>query len=924
MRSTEKKGFDGIKLIFRILIVAVFLYFLLGELLLPSQSLDKEYRCEVYTGEWIRYLADGTSEKVEMPGKYEVKRNEKVHLETTLPFSIPNGMSMCFWSNRQDFEIYIDGQLRQEYSTDSSRLFGKSSSGSYVFVELRPEDAGKILTLYSQTDTDYSGTFSKVYYGNQMGIWKKFYEKNSAEFIISLAMILLSVFAIIVSVFLWIVYRRRIAMEFMGWVVLLAAVWILGNSGIRQILFPNVSVLNEITFYMIMLLPFPFLFFMDIIQKRRYHKVFFVMGILSVIDFVVCTGLQLANIKDFTDTIVLMAGSCILTILVIAITLIMDIFTHKIRDYFFIAIGIGCTLTAAIVQIGLYFQRSGSFNGTILSLGLLGLLFLTAFSTIQDVFRLEKEKQQAILASQSKVQFLANMSHEIRTPINAVLGMDEMILRESKSGNITEYAQDIQSAGRSLLSLINDILDFSKIESGKMEILPVEYDLASVLNDCYHMIAMRAREKNLELHVENDPLLPSRLYGDEVRIRQIITNLLTNGVKYTEQGHVTLQMTGERSGDYINLRVAVKDTGIGIAEENMKKLFDSFQRVEEIRNRNIEGTGLGLAITKQLVELMDGRIWVESQYGKGSVFYVEFPQKIISDEEIGDFAERYRKNMEKMKDYKESFIAPEARLLVVDDVPMNLKVIQGLLKSTEIQIETAESGKQCLDMIKRKTYHLIMLDHMMPEMDGIETLHRMMEMEDYPSKDAKVIMLTANAIMGAKEEYLSEGFCDYLSKPVRANELEEMVSKHLPPEMVMYKSEETTWVEPKKQEETEEAEETVEKTFLEKLDFLDVQTGLTYCAEDEDFYKEMLRDYMEGNKIPELTEMYDGEDWENYRIQIHALKSTSLSIGAVELSEEAKQLEQAAKDDNIEFIRLHHEETIKQYQMLLQRLSQLL
>ena len=534
MRSTEKKGFDGIKLIFRILIVAVFLYFLLGELLLPSQSLDKEYRCEVYTGEWIRYLADGTSEKVEMPGKYEVKRNEKVHLETTLPFPIPNGMSMCFWSNRQDFEIYIDGQLRQEYSTDSSRLFGKSSSGSYVFVELRPEDAGKILTLYSQTDTDYSGTFSKVYYGNQMGIWKKFYEKNSAEFIISLAMILLSVFAIIVSVFLWIVYRRRIAMEFMGWVVLLAAVWILGNSGIRQILFPNVSVLNEITFYMIMLLPFPFLFFMDIIQKRRYHKVFFVMGILSVIDFVVCTGLQLANIKDFTDTIVLMAGSCILTILVIAINLIMDIFTHKIRDYFLIAIGIGCTLTAAIVQIGLYFQRSGSFNGTILSLGLLGLLFLTAFSTIQDVFRLEKEKQQAILASQSKVQFLANMSHEIRTPINAVLGMDEMILRESKSGNITEYAQDIQSAGRSLLSLINDILDFSKIESGKMEILPVEYDLASVLNDCYHMIAMRAREKNLELHVENDPLLPSRLYGDEVRIRQIITNLLTNGVKYTE------------------------------------------------------------------------------------------------------------------------------------------------------------------------------------------------------------------------------------------------------------------------------------------------------------------------------------------------------------------------------------------------------
>lgn len=925
MGNTGEKSYTIINILFRIFVVGVFVYFLFGEILLPKEKTGMEGQKEVYTGEWARVYEDGTAEAIKIPGKYDIERGEEVHLETVLPSDISPGMSMCFRSNRQEIRIYIDGELRQEYVPTESRLFGKTGPSNFVFVELSPNDSGKILKLINRSDSVYSGLLAEVYYGSQTEIWQMFIRDRSTGFFLSVALILLSLFAIMVNGVLWLIYRRKMAMGYMGWVVLLAAVWILGNSEIRQFVFPNVSVLNEITFFMIMLLPFPFIFFMDFVQKKRHHRIYMTMEIFAVVDFVVCTFLQVADIRDFTDTIIFMAITCFLTIMSILYTMILEIISGEIREYLMAAIGIGFMFAAAVVQLIIYFRHTDNFSATVtvMATGLLVLLWLTASGTIRDVFRLEKEKQQAIASGQSKVQFLTNMSHEIRTPINAVLGMDEMILRESSDANITEYAKDIESAGRSLLSLINDILDFSKMESGKMELLLVEYDVATVLNDCYHMIDRRAREKNLEFHIKNDPALPVRLYGDEVRIRQIITNLLTNAVKYTEQGSVELCVNGKGTPDSFTLCIAVKDTGIGIDDEAMDKLFEAFQRVEEIRNRNIEGTGLGLAITKQLVDLMDGEIRVESEYGKGSAFYVEIPQTVISDKEIGSIAEYYHSTLEKMTDYKESFVAPEARILVVDDVPMNLKVIHGFLKETKVQIEDAESGKKCLEMVQKKKYHVILLDHMMPEMDGVETFHRMQKLGHYPSEDAKVIMLTANAIMGVRDEYLAEGFCDYLSKPVRANELEEMIARHLPPEMVLRKSEETIWTEPEKASE-KTTEQMESKPFMEQLDFLDAQLGLEYSAGDEDFYREMLGDFVSGSLIEKLQELYENGDWENYRIQIHALKSTSLSIGASGLSEMAKKLEEATKAEDAAYVQEHHGETVESYRVLLEKLKKIL
>lgn len=397
-------------------------------------------------------------------------------------------------------------------------------------------------------------------------------------------------------------------------------------------------------------------------------------------------------------------------------------------------------------------------------------------------------------ASAAKSSFLANMSHEIRTPINAVLGMDEMILRECKDKQILEYANDIDSAGHQLLSLVNDILDFSKIESGKMELHPVEFELFSVMNDCYNMIFMRAKRKELEFIVENDPNIPAFLYGDEVRIRQIIMNLLTNAVKYTKDGTVKLSFNYEPiDEDHIRLIIAVKDTGIGISEENQKYLFDSFKRIEEKSNRNIEGTGLGLTITKKFTEMMGGTIEVQSVLYEGSTFTVRLPQKVADKGPIGNFSDRLNKRIEnigeegrrgKEEEKREKFTAPRARILVVDDVRMNLNVVRLLLKNTLAQIDLASSGEECLKYTLVKRYDIILMDHMMPLMDGIEALHKVREQADGLNIDTPVVALTANAIVGAQEMYIEEGFVSYLSKPVKSTDLEECLLKLLPEDKI--------------------------------------------------------------------------------------------------------------------------------------------
>ena len=524
-------------------------------------------------------------------------------------------------------------------------------------------------------------------------------------------------------------------------------------------------------------------------------------------------------------------------------------------------------------------------------------------------------KNQAEKADRAKSDFLASMSHEIRTPINAVLGMNELIIRESSEQNIREYAKDIESSGRMLLSLINDILDFSKVESGKMEIISVEYDLASVINDIINMLSTRAKDKGLAFLVEVDKTIPSILHGDEIRIRQIITNLMTNAIKYTEKGSVKLSLKGAKDEIGYKLYIIVSDTGKGIKEEDQKRLFESFTRVDEVENRTIEGTGLGLTLTKCFVEMMGGELSVESTYGEGSTFTAYIRQEIVKDDPIGDFEERIARKREQRENNSQGLHAPGCKVLVVDDVQMNCKVFCGLLKGTGMEIDTAFSGREALNRCQNKKYNIIYMDHRMPNMDGIECLHELRSM-DTPNNDTPVIILTANAISGMKEMYLDEGFDDYLSKPIEVKYLEKSIRKYA-----------SDWlVETVKDNKTESVieenkAESPQISFQEKYPELNVNLGLMYCMNDKDFYQEMIKEYAGDDKSTILKECLASGNYNDFRTYVHAVKSTSLNIGAEHLSEKAKRLENAAKESDLQYIHSNFDEFLLEYESLIKKIN---
>ena len=403
----------------------------------------------------------------------------------------------------------------------------------------------------------------------------------------------------------------------------------------------------------------------------------------------------------------------------------------------------------------------------------------------------EEQKEQIEEISRSQSAFFANMSHEIRTPINTIIGLNEMTLREDISDEIAENSINIQNASKMLLTLINDILDLSKLESGKMEIVPTRYETGAMFSDLVNIIWVRAHQKELEFKIDISPEIPSMLYGDEIRLKQVLTNILTNAVKYTERGSVTLRAKAERSGaNSVKLRISVADTGMGIKKDDMDQLFETYKRMDTEKNRKVEGTGLGLSISKQLIEMMGGKITVDSIYTKGSTFTVVVEQQIMDEKPIGPLDLMIKKKIAARDKYRQTFEAPDARVLVVDDNEMNLMVATKLLRGTKVQVDTAGSGEECLEKTRGKFYHVIFMDHMMPDMDGVETLKRLRRQQEGLCRDVPVIALTANALSGAEEIYQNSGFQSYLAKPINGALLEATLLKFLPSELIEYSGKE--------------------------------------------------------------------------------------------------------------------------------------
>ena len=872
-------------------LMLILVFLVIGQQIYPDERDTMATSCEVFDAQWQQVLENGERVDVTVPGQIPAQWGEVVTIATTLPEGLYNGESICFRPIWQDVDIYVDGDLRVSYSTEDSRPFGKNSAFRCLFLQLNEEDSGKELIYSFSSESKYAGTMRASYIGDRASIWFFLMEEFGAKALISVFLLFLSLFCIIACLILRYVYKKMLPLSYLAWALFLCAFWMMSEIEFRQIIFRNVSVLTNGTYWCLMLIAYPMIIYMNEIQDRIYSKMYSIISIYATGVLLVGTFLQVFDIVQFVQQLPFVhvgIGACILAILG---SITYDTFNGRIKKYLAVGIGIYGMLLSAVLELALYYINIEMSLGTALAVGLMFLLVMAIVKTGQDLMNSEKKKQQAIMAKEAQAKFLANMSHEIRTPINAVIGMNEMILRENEDVTIREYALNIKSASNMLLELVNDILDFSKIESGQLELVEDTYTLVSMIQDEKLLLNARVVGKPITTRIEVDPNLPSKLRGDELRIKQILTNLLSNAVKYTKQGTVTLNVHFQwLDEDTITLHFVVEDTGVGIKQEDLPQLFDKFKRLDLSMNRNVEGTGLGLNIAKQLVEQMQGSLTVESEYGKGSTFRFSVPQKVMDKSAIGIFEEAVRESRNEEQEAAELFTAPNASVLVVDDNQMNLKLMRALLKRTKIQVDTALSGKECLELTRQKRYHLIFMDHMMPEMDGVETLRVLRSEQKNPNKDTKVAALTANAIAGCREIYLGYGFDDYLSKPIQADKLDQVLIRSLPQELVHLGNQRMEIAESPKE--------------MQDILTIDRELGLTYCLNMEDFYRETLQAFYEQAEeyLPQLDTHFTNRNWKEYGVITHALKGNALNIGASVFYKLSLQHEMAGKEENEEFI----------------------
>lgn len=582
------------------------------------------------------------------------------------------------------------------------------------------------------------------------------------------------------------------------------------------------------------------------------------------------------------------------------------------------------SLIGPLVQI---FLPHVLFSLFMVSLGFMMLMFSMETpdyqqlsKTMEELANTRDEAEEAMglaqAANQAKSDFLSAMSHELRTPINSILGFNEMITQQTSDSEIIKCTDNVQTAGMNLLSIISNILDYTEIEGGRLKINNAPYSTRSMLRDVLAYAEYGTDKSQLELRTDIDENIPSELSGDITRVIQVFNNIVSNAVKYTYRGFVEISVKWKPDDDGNTgiLSARITDSGVGIKKEDLVLLSESFTRLDKKKNQNIQGVGLGLSIVTKLLSLMDGEISIESEYEKGTTVSFELRQQVVSSIPAGKISPLGSGDVGDDESYK--FYIPEAKILTVDDNGMNRELFKGLLRDSGAEIEAVSGGREAISLLEKKDFDIIFLDHMMPEMDGIETLR---VIKDRSLSNSPVIVLTANTVAGAREMYLSEGFDDYLAKPVTGRMLYGIIKKFLPEEMIK----EMPVTAPAPEEKKGSLRR--KRSIMERLgEFLDTATGLTYCCEDEGFYVSMLETYLENSRLEDMKSFFEQRDFDNYRITVHSIKSTSLTIGAAELSGEAKGLEMAQKSGDIGYIEENHQRVYEMYGEMLQKIKAVL
>ncbi|SEQ95677.1 Signal transduction histidine kinase [Lachnospiraceae bacterium NE2001] len=836
---------------------------------------------------------------------------------------LPDGVEdneYLYFATRKDVSVYINGELRKDFVDARDVNIPGGSVKRFLFkVPLQGTDSGAELRIVRHSDQDVDLGLPEAFIGTASGVFAYLMKTIGPVFLLSFVVLIFSFVAVVVSIVLRIMYRQRIDLLYGALGIFIIAAWMITDSKLFPFVFGEYHVNGLLSFMLCGMIPLGLILYLASIQRGRYKKYMFVIVVLCIINAVIWPILHLTGIASYYQMID--PANAVLAALSISgiVILVVDAVKRNTSAYHYTFIGFLGFLVGCLIELtNTLFEIHIVGESVPMVVGLGFLLTFIVIQQVHDLRRINMEKQHAIDISEAKTRFLASMSHEIRTPINAILGMNEMILRENSDRAVEEYSRNIKTSGKMLLMLVNDVLDFTKIESGKLEIKESEFHMSDMLYDVISLIRERAEEKSLELTTEVTDEVPDEVVSDEFRIRQILINLMNNAVKYTEQGTVTLKVGGAYTEDGYSLKLVVKDTGKGIRKEDQKDLFEAFSRVDMKSNANIEGTGLGLAIVKSIVDSMNGELGVDSEYGQGSEFWVKLSVGYKSKEPLKyDFESNRTKDV--VVSSTVSFTAPDARILAVDDNQSNLTIVKLFLKRNGIVPDLCSTGTKAIELCKEKRYDLILMDHMMPEPDGIETLHRIREDEESLNKDTKAIVLTANAVAGSRQLYISEGFDDYLTKPLDSGILEETVKNMLPKDKVLL-SKPDTYVDKRATDESAPLQ-----AKLRAIKGLDYKTALKYCGGEEELLQEIIADVAkEGQERAErMRQSLALNDILAYKIDAHTIKSSMATLGLSDFSERAKKHEYAARDNDLAFIDGDAEGFISEYLDICNKLGEI-